>query len=63
MDLNDLRGQAAAKSGPISFDYRKNDTGKWEYALTLPVGTSGLFRFPDGREISLHEGGQLLKEV
>ena len=62
MDLKDLRGEAAAKTGTVSFDYRKNDTGKWEYALTLPAGTSGRFRFPDGREVSLHEGSQLLKE-
>ena len=62
MDLKDLRGEAAAKTGTVSFDYRKNDTGKWEYALTLPAGTGGLFRFPCGREVSLHEGSQLLKE-
>lgn len=62
MDLPDLRGQAASKNGPVSFDYRKNDAGRWEYALTLPAGTGGLFRFPDGREAVLHEGRQLLKE-
>ena len=31
-------------------------------SLTLPAGTSGLFRFPEGREVALHEGSQLLKE-
>ena len=62
MDLNDLRGQAATKNGPVVFAYIRNENNKWEYALTLPAGTSGLFRFPGGKETPLHEGEQLLKE-
>lgn len=61
MDLPDLRGQAATLRGPVRFDYRKDEAGRWQYAVTLPEGMTGLFRFPDGSETPLREGLQCLK--
>ncbi len=60
--LPDLCGQAATENGMVSFDYKKNKTGKWEFSLTLPAGASGVFRFPNGQETALGEGCQILKE-
>lgn len=62
IDLPDLSGQAAADNGPVMFDYRRDETGKWQYVLELPSGMKGHFVCPDGREVSLKEGRNLIAE-
>ncbi len=62
MDLPDLSGQAAVDKGVVRFDYRKNETGQWKYALELPAGMMGRFIFPDGSDVILREGTNLITQ-
>lgn len=62
MDLPDLSGRAATKKGTVTFDYRKEETGEWRYTLELPAGMTGRFVCPDGREVFLQEGNNLIKK-
>lgn len=56
MDLPDAEGAAATPHGDVRFYYRRIGQDGWHYHVTLPPGTSGTFRFPDGTEQALHEG-------
>lgn len=62
MDLPDLSGQAATDKGSVMFDYRRDETGKWQYLLELPAGMKGRFVCSDGREVCLKEGRNLIAE-
>jgi len=56
LDLPDLKGTAATPRGDILFDFRKS-----RFVIRLPEGMEGIFCFPDGREVPLHSGEQVLK--
>lgn len=57
--LPDLEGEAVTPRGMVSFSYQKAD-GALSGKVILPEGMNGTFVYPDGREVALHGGENLL---
>ena len=55
MDLKDLRGAAATPEGSIQFDYSGTSC-----MVTIPEGMKARFLYPDGREVALKEGENVI---
>lgn len=56
LGLPDLTGTAATPAGDIRFDYTQK-----QYAVTLPKGMRGTFVVPNGENVPLREGKQIIQ--